>query len=223
MRWLRLTAGILVLVCGCGTTRLSDTQRTATEQLLLSDAIDRVVDQLDFHFMDGKKVYLDASALKPETDAPYLASSLRQQMAAHGCLLEEKRQESDYVVEVRSGAIGTDREEVLVGVPATTVPAVGPMTAGPATIPELPLIKRTEQRGVAKIALFAYNRRTGHAVWQSGIDPDGKSRKGPLGAGGGTVPARPDRRWNARRRTGQTQVGGRAAQADATRRPAGCR
>ena len=82
MRWLRLTAWISLLVCGCGTTRLSDTQRTATEQLLLSDAIDRAVDHLDFHFLDGKKVYLDASALKPETDAVYLASSLRQQMAA---------------------------------------------------------------------------------------------------------------------------------------------
>jgi hypothetical protein len=150
---------------------VSDTQRTATEQLLLSDAIDRAVDQLDFHFMDGKKVYLDASAIKPETDAAYLASSLRQQMAAHGCLLEEKRQESDYVVEARSGAIGTDHEEVLVGMPATTVPAVGPMTAGPATIPEVPIVKRTEQRGVAKISLFAYNRRTGHAVWQSGAIP----------------------------------------------------
>ena len=121
--------------------------------------------------MDGQKVYLDASALKSEADAAYLAGSLRQQMAAHGCLLEDKLHDSDYVVEARSGAIGTDREEVLVGVPATTVPQVGPMTAGPATIPEVPLIKRTEQRGVAKIALFAYNRRTGRAVWQSGFIP----------------------------------------------------
>ena len=166
-----LTVWLVLLACGCGTTRVSDTQRTATEQLLLSDAIDRAVDRLDFHFLDGQKVYLDASALKSEADAAYLAGSLRQQMAAHGCLLEDKLRDSDYVVEARSGAIGTDHEEVLVGVPATTVPQVGPMTAGPATIPEVPLIKRTEQRGVAKIALFAYNRRTGHAVWQSGFIP----------------------------------------------------
>jgi hypothetical protein len=35
-------------------------------------------------------------------------------------------------------------------------------------IPEIPLIKTTDQKGLAKVAVFAYNRRTGQAVWQSG-------------------------------------------------------
>jgi hypothetical protein len=40
----------------------------------------------------------------------------------------------------------------------------------PAAIPEIPLAKRTSQRGVAKIAVFAYRRDTGVAVWQSGVN-----------------------------------------------------
>src|SRR5262249_12101070 len=32
-----------------------------------------------------------------------------------------------------------------------------------------PLAKRTDQKGVAKLAVFAYNRRTGRPVWQSGV------------------------------------------------------
>jgi hypothetical protein len=36
------------------------------------------------------------------------------------------------------------------------------------SIPEIPIIKRTKQRGVAKVALFAYNRTTGQPVWASG-------------------------------------------------------
>jgi hypothetical protein len=39
----------------------------------------------------------------------------------------------------------------------------------PAQIPEIPLAKRTDQEGVAKVAVFAYNRMTGQPVWQSGV------------------------------------------------------
>jgi len=39
----------------------------------------------------------------------------------------------------------------------------------PAAIPEVPFAKRRDQRGIAKIAVFAYHRETGMPVWQSGI------------------------------------------------------
>jgi hypothetical protein len=39
----------------------------------------------------------------------------------------------------------------------------------PAAIPEIPIAKRKDQRGIAKIAVFAYHRATGTPVWQSGI------------------------------------------------------
>ena len=37
----------LCFVAGCGTTRMTDSRRTATEQLLISTAIDRAVDDID--------------------------------------------------------------------------------------------------------------------------------------------------------------------------------
>jgi hypothetical protein len=169
--WIVSVSMLLAVCAGCGTSRWSDTQRTATEQLLLSDAMDRAVDRLDFQALRGKAVYLDAAAIKATTDALYLASTLRQQMLAQGCIVKDKRDDADYVVEVRAGAVGTDHREVLFGVPSTRVPEVFPAQGGPATIPELPLAKKTEQRAVAKIALFAYNRETGRPVWQSGTVP----------------------------------------------------
>ena len=72
-----------------------------------------------------------------------------------------------YVVEARSGAVGTDRHSLLVGVPQMTVPALVP--GQPSQIPEIPFAKKTDEQGVAKIALFAFNRRTGQRVWQSGL------------------------------------------------------
>ncbi len=46
------------------------------------------------------------------------------------------------------------------------IPLVQPV---PAVIPEIPIAKRKDQRGVAKLAIFAYHRQTGAPVWQSGL------------------------------------------------------
>ena len=165
------TIVVCLVLLGCGTSKWSDTKRTATEQLLISDAMDRAVSRLDFRAVAAKKVFLDSSYLEDVTDAPYLISSLRQHMLAGGCIMMDNREEADYVVEVRVGAVGTDRNELVFGVPATRIPDVIPVSGVPTNIPEMPLAKRTEQRAVAKIAVFAYNRRTGRPVWQSGVVP----------------------------------------------------
>lgn len=158
-----------MLGVGCGTTKWSDTTRTATEQLLISDAMDRAVSRIDFRALAGRTVYLDSDPLKKATDYEYLVSSLRQHLLASGCIVKEKREEADYILEARTGAVGTDRHDVLYGVQATTLPVS--ITGGTSTIPEIPLAKKTECRAVVKMALFAYNRETGRPVWQSGITP----------------------------------------------------
>lgn len=54
----------------------------------------------------------------------------------------------------------------MIGTPAVSLPSVVPGI--PTSIPEIALVKKNDQRGVAKIGVFAYNRVTGRAVWQSG-------------------------------------------------------
>ena len=164
--------GALVLLAllapGCGTTRTSDTTRTATEQLLISHAIDATVSRLDFRMLAGKRVFLDPQYLDGVTDKGYLISSLRQHLLACGCLLQEERAKATYVVEARAGSIGTDRSDMLIGVPQMSVPSVMPGIPG-AMIPEIALAKKSNRRAVAKIAVFAYNRISGEPICQSGI------------------------------------------------------
>jgi len=51
------------------------------------------------------------------------------------------------------------------------------LDGAPSQIPEIPFVKKTDQRGVAKISMFAYNRKTGRPVWQSGAIPqDSRTR-----------------------------------------------
>jgi hypothetical protein len=58
---------------------------------------------------------------------------------------------------------------MLFGLPSMNVPQIPLVQPVPAVIPEIPIAKRKDQRGVAKIALFAYHRQTGSPVWQSGL------------------------------------------------------
>jgi len=160
---------LALLAAGCGTTRWTDTSRTATEQLLISDAIDRSVSRIDFHVLEGQTVYLDTIFLNGVVDKEYLVSTLRQHMLASGCTLKAKKEEADFVVEARAGAVGTDRHDLLYGVPSFNIPWT-PVTGAPAAVPEIALAKRTDQKGVAKVAVFAYHRSTGQPVWQSGTD-----------------------------------------------------
>ena len=88
-------------------------------------------------------------------------------MLTQGVLLRAKPEQAQWIVEARVGAYGTDSDNLLVGVPQTKIPNVVPVLPS-GTIPEIPLIKRTRQQGLAKLALFAYDRASGQMVWNSG-------------------------------------------------------
>jgi hypothetical protein len=162
------------VLSGCGTTK----SRTATEQLLMSDAVDRTIAQIDFRPLAGQTVFLDTEYIKNVkgfgfVNADYVISAIRQQMTAAGCLLETNREDAAFVVEGRMGALGTDGHEVTYGIPANTglAEAAALVSNAPAVplIPEISVAKKEDMMGAAKIALFAYHRESRQPVWQSGV------------------------------------------------------
>jgi hypothetical protein len=181
---------LIMLLCGCGST----TKRTATEQLLTSDAVDMAVSQIDFRPLGGQDVYLDTQYLKNIkgigfTNAEYIISSLRQQMVGAGCLLQDDKDSATYIVEARIGALGTDDHDIVYGLPAsnaisTAASAVSGMPSIP-TIPEISFARKNDQSAAAKIAVFAYHNESRERVWQSGIAVSKRTAKDTwiLGAG----------------------------------------
>ncbi len=167
------------LYSGCGTTK----SFTATEQLLVSDAVDSTVAKIDFRPLTGKKVFLDNTFVPSQKGVPnpnpqlvhseYVSSSLRQQMLAAGVYLCEKREEAEIIVEARLGALGFDGHSVTYGLPASSSlsTAASTLSGSPMIplLPELSLAKKEAKQGAAKIALFAYERVSLQPVWQSGI------------------------------------------------------
>lgn len=172
MHWSAKVACCLAgtLLSGCGTTRFTDTARSATEMLLISKAVDDTMADIDFRSLTGKTVFLEEKYLDGIQDKGYLISSLRQHLLASGALLQEEKSKATYVVEARAGVVATDRTSLLVGIPQITLPTVAVSTVPiPNSIPEIPFAKSTEQRAYAKVAVFAYNRLTGRPVMQSGL------------------------------------------------------
>ena len=169
-----LLALLALHLTSCGTMK----SRRATEQLLMSDAIDRTVSGINFDVLAGQDIYLDSTYIdttkKGEVvDANYLVSALRQQLLACGCRLKNEVSEADYIVEARVGALATDGHNVTIGIPESsslsTAASFVPNAPAVPAIPEMAFMKKESQLGAAKIAVFAYHRETGTSVWQSGI------------------------------------------------------
>lgn len=159
---------------GCGTTK----SRLAIDQLLVSDAVDLAIADIDFGAMAGQKVFFDDKYIKNIkgigfVNSEYIISSLRQQMVAADCRLQDDDEEADFIVEARVGTLGTNGHEVVYGVPAnnalSTAANLVPNAPAIPAIPELALAKKDAHLGAAKLAVFAYERESRRPVWQSGI------------------------------------------------------
>ena len=181
---------ISMAIAGCGTTK----SFTATEQLLMSDAVDSTLSKMDFRALSGYKVFLDtqyvvgAGKVIPGVAMPvnlinsdYVISGLRQQLTAAGCMLVDTREQSDIICEARCGALGTDGHSMIYGLPASNIlssaSTVFPGTASLPTIPEISVAKREMKSAAAKVSVFAYDRETREPLWQSGIAQAGSSAR----------------------------------------------
>lgn len=208
---------LTISVSGCGTTK----EQLATQQLLLSDAVDRSVSTIDFRPLSGAKVFLDTAYLKAAktesiVNSDYVTSSLRQQIMAAGCLLQETDKEADIIIEARIGTLGSDDHRVTFGIPENNaLGSASVFVPGAPQVPQIPEIavaRRDARESAAKIAAFAYNRETREAIWQSGISQSRSTARdtwvlgvGPFQAGsirGGTRIMGNRLSENARKRAG---------------------
>lgn len=174
---LQLLCGVCcaLISVGCGTTR----EYTATEQLVMSDAVDRSIANLDFRPLSGRKVYLDTSYLRHVkgegfVNSEYVTSALRQQIAAAGCLIQDANPDADIIIEARIGTLGSDDHRVTFGVPennvVSTTASLIPGAPVIPSIPEIAVARREAREAAAKIAAFAYDRQSRRPIWQSGVN-----------------------------------------------------
>jgi hypothetical protein len=167
---------------GCSDVRTTDPEQTATEQFLQSEATRLAVRQLNADLLRDRKVFVDTSFLNSSVlqsavvpriqeitpQNQFLLAELRARLLLAGARMVEKREDCEVVVEVRTGGIGIDRSDFLLGIPGLVLSAPAPGTNTPITTPELAIVKSTKQRGFSSAAFVAYWRDTGEIISASG-------------------------------------------------------
>ena len=157
---------LAVLALGaCTSMRETSPQRTATEQLLISTAVDRAIAQVNLEIPEGTKVFVDSEQLEG-SDGKYAAGEMKDRLLRRGARLVADRGKADAVVEVRAGALSMDDKQMLVGTDSFDVPV--PLAGQAAKIPEIALYKEKERLGVAKIAAIGYSATDGKLINSSG-------------------------------------------------------
>lgn len=151
----------LCLCAGCTTTKSSNTARTAMEQMLISNAVDQALDKVDFTAFQGRAVFLDDKYIDC-VDKNYLISSMRHRLLRSGSQVVDAADKAEIVLEPRSGAVGTNTSESFVGVPEIALP-------GMLTLPEVRLLTRSNQTGLAKIGMVAYDAKTNQVLGDGGV------------------------------------------------------
>jgi hypothetical protein len=182
--WRIIGAGILLQMLligsGCATIRVTDPYETATQQFLESEASRLAVQRVMVDQLRDRKVFVDTtflSEIKENSEALsfrqtpqqylYLVAELRAKLLMSGVRLVNKIEDSEIIVEPRTGGVGVDHEEYLFGLASVTIPSEG-VTSIPITTPELAILKSTKQFGFASVAFVAYWRDTGEVVANSG-------------------------------------------------------
>lgn len=148
---------LAVVMAGCTTARQTQPDQTATEQLLISRAVDRATADLQLDLPAGTPVVIQAPALEGREYA-YAVGTIKETLVKQDLRVVSKQSAAEAVVEFRSGALSIDETKTLFGTPSFQVPL--PFTASP-SIPEIALFKKDEQRGIAKFAITAYDADDG--------------------------------------------------------------
>jgi hypothetical protein len=177
---LAILSQMMLLGSGCATIRVTDPYETATQQFLESEASRLAVQHIMVDQLRDRKVFVDTtflSEIKENSETLsfrqtpqqylYLVAELRAKLLMSGVRLVDKIEDSDIIVEPRTGGVGVDHEEFLFGLSSLTLPSEG-VTSIPITTPELAILKSTKQFGFASVAFIAYWRNTGEVVANSG-------------------------------------------------------
>lgn len=149
---------------GCATNVITNPPRSATEQLLISTAADRALTNADLSVFANKKIYLDASYFD-SYDEKYAFGDIRDALSSAGALLVDNITNCDIVVEARAGALSIDYSTSLFGIPNMGLPV--PLS-GTLTIPQVAFYGSEKQDSIAKIALLAYDYKTGRHYYSTG-------------------------------------------------------
>jgi hypothetical protein len=172
-----MIVSVLLILPGCALQQeISRTPRTAVEQLLLGQALERALDKLSLPIPEGASLMVEASGL--QTDRVHLQminqergvignlswdlSFVRDVAAAHlgemGHHIRTHASEATYLVRVMVQSLGTDQGITFFGMPGIQSVLI------PFALPELTVYRKQNQLAYARIKLDIFDIATGRLI-----------------------------------------------------------
>ncbi|MDX2175695.1 MAG: hypothetical protein SF028_04405 [Candidatus Sumerlaeia bacterium] len=162
-------AAAMLFLCGCSMSRTTTTTRTAVEQALLTRSAEESLGTQSLAGFEGRSFHIEDIGFD-HPQAAQLAREFEERLLAAGGRRAADAASADLVVVPLVDYAAIDDDEVLIGLPALTLPIPG---ATAVAFPELALYKRSNQQGRASLGLLARDARTGelavHAAPQWGV------------------------------------------------------
>lgn len=155
-----LSAAIVITVQsqGCSNPAITNTSRNVVEQMLLSTAIERCVDQFDVYEFRGQKVFIDYANLATQADQPYAKGQFELHLSKAGLVIAKEEKDADLTMRLISGTLATEADQLLIGTPPLPIPV--PDTTISLVIPELALFKRLIRSSSGKFSLTILDSKT---------------------------------------------------------------
>ena len=150
-RLLLAGAAAALLAAGCADPNITNTSRSAIEQMLISSVVERGIGGVNVEEFKGRKVCMDYANLAPQVDKAYVQGFVELHFSQAGAIVLKDEKESDVIVQVISGALATDSNKFMIGTPQLPIPL--PNTDLSFAIPEIPLFKRIVRSGYGKFSL----------------------------------------------------------------------
>jgi hypothetical protein len=157
---------ILTLACflgaGCTFSRSTHLPRSASQQVLATQAILRALDKLEFPEIRGKKVLVHVGAPGDAVDIEFLRTAVQIEIFEEEAKVVVAPEKADLVLGVLVGSMGLNIRGRFLGIMGTDGGGVIPFT-----IPELALFKRTRTSGFARAEFALVDPESGEVIERS--------------------------------------------------------
>ncbi|KPJ64466.1 MAG: hypothetical protein AMJ45_05670 [Syntrophobacter sp. DG_60] len=150
---------LVIFLPSCSTTRyITETKRSAIEQLLLTKSVERAIGDVFWVEIKGSKIYIETASLATEEEN-YLKKAVSLWCLEKGAVVVEDKNKADYIASVLVKSLGTDRiDTVYLGIPSLPVPLTGIST------PEIDILGSRRQKGYTELEIILYSASTGQFV-----------------------------------------------------------
>lgn len=180
-------AGFALWFAGCALTQeVSKTPRSATEQLLLTQAVERALENLMVPLPDGAALRLEVRGLQtdraqlhldeevrtfgvidsPSWDLGYLRDMVEGRLGELGFVMRRQDEDATYLVRVLVQSMGTNQEKTFFGMPPIQSVII------PFSLPALTIYQELGQLAHVRLHLDLYEAATGRYIrrteWISG-------------------------------------------------------